>query len=218
MTACIVADTGTRAMLQDDGKPWDGGGEAPLSSGFLSFSFEDRPMDPAAWSCPPAGLYVLPAELYLDLRPEQRPFPVFAYGWTGHMAECFREGALDYLRSPWSLEELSARALRLLRIRFRVDGKVFEFSGRSLEGVTSKVELTEAEYRLGRILGLNLNRPVPRRALALALWGTENHGSRAIDVHVSLLRKKLDLVAPGAGGSILSCRGEGYRLLGEYCG
>ena len=228
MKACVVADPELLVRLQEEAEPRGDGWGHPERRGFLVLELLPRAALAAAWRPPPADLYVLPAPFYLDLPPGARPLPAFAYGWPGLMAECFRQGASDYLRSPWDAEELEARALRLLRVRLRLGPSLLEFSGRrlSLFGGPSAgpvpsgggVELSECEYRLARILVLNLNNPVPRDALAMALWGRPRPGSRAVDVHLSSLRRRLDLLEPGLGRFLLCSRREGYRLVGEYCG
>ena len=221
MKACVVADPGLLEELQEEAKPRGDGCGHPAQRGFLVLEFLPRAATVAPWLPPPSDLYVLPAPFYLDQAPEARPFPAFAYGWPGLMAECFRQGASDYLRSPWDVEELEARALRFLRVRLRLGRSSLEFSGRSLylgEGQAGGLELSEREYRLARILVLNLNKPVPRDALELALWGRPRSGSRAVDVHVSSLRRRLDLLEPGLGRFLVCSRREGYRLVGEYCG
>jgi len=228
MKACVVADPELLEQLQEDTKPRGDGCGHPAQRGFLVLELLPFPSSAARVQLPACDLWVLPAPAYLDMPPDARPFPVFAYGWTGFMAECFRQGASDYLRSPWGLEELEARALRFLRVRLLLGRSILEFSGRRLsapglpEGdppaASRSVELTEREYRIARILALNLNNPVPRDALALALWGKPRSGSRAVDVHVSSLRHRLDLLEPGLGGFLVCSRSEGYRLVGEYCG
>jgi len=228
MKACVVADPELLDQLQEETKPRGDGCGHPAQRGFLVLELLPSSALAGRWQAPVCDLCVLPAPLYLDRSPGARPFPAFAYGWTGFMAECFRQGASDYLRSPWSLEELEARALRFLKVRLLLGGVVLGFSGRrlSLSGLAEGdppsparvVELPECEYRIARILALNLNNPVPRDALALALWGKPRSGSRAVDVHVSALRRRLDLLEPGLGGFIVCSRREGYRLVGEYCG
>lgn len=240
MKACVVADPELLVQLQEEAEPRGDGCGHPEQRGFLVLELLPCAAMAPAWRPPPSDLYVLPAPLYLDRPPDTRPFPVFAYGWPGLMAECFRQGASDYLRSPWNAEELEARALRFLKVRLRLGSSSLEFSGRRLSlgggpsvgpvlsgdfvpsgaiaAPGSGLELSECEYRLARILVLNLNKPVPRDALALALWGRPRSGSRAVDVHVSSLRRRLDLLDPGLGRFLVCSRREGYRLVGEYCG
>lgn len=228
MKACIVADPEVLELLREETRPRGDGCGHPALRGFLVLELLPCAAATGRWQPRPCDLHVLPASFFLDLPSDRRPFPVFAYGWPGHMAECFRQGASDYLRSPWGLAELEARALRFVRIRLRLGQSLLEFRGRrlSMEGAGPRdgacvgrcVELSEGEYRLARILVLNLNNPVPRDALALALWGKPRPESRAVDVHVSSLRRRLDLLEPGLGRFLVCSRGEGYRLVGEYCG
>jgi DNA-binding response OmpR family regulator len=134
------------------------------------------------------------------------------------MAEAFRSGCADYLRSPWSLDEVEARASRFLLLRFSVCDTELIFSGRSIATERESVALTENEYRILRILVLSLNRPVPREAFALALWGEVRPRSRAVDVQISVLRGKLQGLLPAGECPLTFSRGRGYRLEGKCCG
>jgi DNA-binding winged helix-turn-helix (wHTH) protein len=212
MRACIVADPTLGRYLEGEREAW---GNLPGLA--LSFFIMALPEESGGWKAEAADLYVLPAALLLDLG-EALPRPVFAYGPVCHVAECLRCGATDYLRSPWTLEELAARASRLENLRFRLRGSPLALSGRKLSSGPRSLVLSEAESRLARLLALNLDRPVPRAALSLGLWGDDRLGSRAIDVHISCLRKKLEGLSPGSGSCLRACRRQGYRLEGEACG
>jgi DNA-binding winged helix-turn-helix (wHTH) protein len=212
MRACIVADPALGRYLEEEG---EAPGESP--DGSLSFFVLGEAACRGTWKPPRADLYVLPAPLLLDLG-DGAPIPAFAYGPVSLMAELLRGGATDYLRSPWTMEELRARACRLESPRFRLGEGLFKVAAGALASGGRQADLTESECRILRLLAANLGRPVPRSALALSLWGKEVEASRAVDVHVSCLRKKLEALLPGSGQAIEACRGQGYRLVGTACG
>ena len=169
-----------------------------------------------------ADLLVMPVELFLKLSETSLPGPVLAYGSTELMAQAFRAGCLDYLREPWDLAELCARSSRLESLRVHSGRFDLELRRRLLliRGPLVELktlELTVAEERLLRILMLNAGEPVPRPALAFALWDEERGPSRAIDTHISCLRKKLEAAVSGSASLLKSSRGRGYRLLAEAC-
>jgi len=57
---------------------------------------------------------------------------------------------------------------------------------------------------------------VTRRELVERLWGTYHEsGERAVEVHMSNLRKKL-AAAPSASLRLVTLRGVGYRLVGVH--
>lgn len=208
MRICIVADSSRAAIIKEEREP----------EGCLSFFFIERVAEDSKEALPRADLHVLPAHAFLDLKPGERPALAMAYGRPELMAECFRAGCADYLREPWELPELKARALRFMRARLRVGGSVLEIREKLLSCGGKSLELGEEEYLLARILILNLNRCVPRPALEYAAWGSERPGSRALDVQISTLRKKMSTLIPAASGALRACRGSGYRLEGESCG
>jgi hypothetical protein len=222
MRICIAADSSRVESVMEEKGP----------EGFFSFFYVDtgpRGSATAAGgrglrdlarsiSTNKADLCVLPAELFLDMEPAERPPLVMASGPLELMAECFRQGCVDYLREPWETLELRARCLRFFRLRIKVGGVEIEATRGRLSLGQTGVELSEEEYRLMRILVLNLNRPVPRTALDYALWGSEKAGSRALDFHISALRQKLRSLSPDCATALVACRGSGYRLGGVSCG
>ncbi|HOX30873.1 MAG TPA: winged helix-turn-helix domain-containing protein [Spirochaetales bacterium] len=202
-----------RIRLLADGEPYASYPSEKDPSGSFSFCREAGER---------ADLAVMPAEAFLALAPEARPeSPVFAYGPVRLMAAAFAAGCRDYLREPWSLAELRARAERYEVLRFRAGEADFELRERFL-ALSAEPErpakLGEAERKLLRLLILNAGAIVPRRALARELGGQEKEESRVIDVRVARLRGKLDSLATGSGRGIKACRGLGYRLDVDNCG
>lgn len=192
-----------------------------LGSGGLFFF--PAPLPPAGRvpALPDADLHLLPASLYLDIPPSARPRPCLAYGPPGLMAEAFRAGCADYLRDPWGLEELKARAGRFERFSLSLEGRIVQVCHRQLACSGRRVSLGEAEYLAFRTLAWSLNAVVPRSALrpgdgpGQTVAGQE---SRAPDVLVSNLRRKLKTLDPGLPGALRSIRGQGYLLVGDACG
>ena len=178
--------------------------------GSLSFCIEDAKAD----------LDVLPAECFLALAPGHRPdHPVIAYGGIALMSAAFEAGCSDYLRDPWSLTELRARAERFGHLRFTLGTRYFELHRSTLSTTGgAELELGEAESCLLKLLVRNADEAVSRQAISLELWGQEKRGSRAIDVYVGHLRGKLESLDPEAGKKLISCRGLGYRLVTTACG
>lgn len=169
-----------------------------------------------------ADVYVVPIEqIGWLLDGTQRPrtwLPVVAYGGAEALGAAFFAGCSDYLREPWSAEELSFRTARVAHSGSFATawGKV-----RLTEGLAAteygEVELSIHEHRILRVLLMQLGRTVPRQALFYALWGRVGGGSRAVDVHVSSLRRKLAVIAdPRQRNRIIrSARGLGYLIPGE---
>jgi DNA-binding winged helix-turn-helix (wHTH) protein len=144
-----------------------------------------------------------------------RLLPVIAYGHDDYLRISFLSGCSDYLKEPWSLEEMLLRANRVVRKEdFQFSWGKIRVSSQKLHGSDSTEELTFQEAQLLRLLAQNAGEVVTREAFYYTLWGKPTGSSRVIDVYVSRLRRKLR-AAVGLTDSaelIRSARGIGYQL------
>ena len=126
-------------------------------------------------------------------------------------------GADDYVVKPFSLRELTARINAVMR---RVapapdPGRPvavgpLEIDARShrVRVAGQEVALTPKEYALLALLAEDPGALVDRRRMMREVWGTAWYGpSKAIDVHIGGLRRKL-----GDPSLIETVRGAGFRL------
>jgi two-component system response regulator RegX3 len=158
------------------------------------------------------------------LREERSDLPIVVL--TARDAEVERIEGLDigadaYMTKPFSVAELVSRVRSLLRRReldragaVRTVGDVRLDVARHTATVAGKpVLLTRSEFRLVELLASEPGKPFTREALIRHLWDSDFAGDRrAIDVHVSNLRRKLEQ-DPRRPRRLLTVRGVGYKLV-----
>ena len=177
-------------------------------SPFLLRCAEECPVDDHA------DLYVIPAHRIDELA--HRHAPVIGCGPADGLRSAFLGGCADYLREPWTPEELGMRALAVLSRQ--AESRRFSWGTVSFEGCTlvlpsGRLPLTHHESRVLRILLHNRGVPVSREALAYGVRGRpDGAGGRALDMHVASVRRKVRGMEPGCGRLIVSVRGQGYMI------
>jgi len=132
-------------------------------------------------------------------------------------------GADDYVTKPFSVAELVSRVRALLRRRqidrgrggfVRRAGSLEVDVGRHTATLAGQpLQLTRLEFRLLALLASEPGQVFTRDELMRQLWPQRGDSDRrAIDVHVSNLRRKLE-EDPRDPRRLQTVRGAGYRLL-----
>jgi len=139
---------------------------------------------------------------------------------TEDVVKGFRIGANDYVRKPFSMEELIVRIkAQLDRLRIRqnqsdwiaVGNYSFHPTKQLLKFKEQESTLTAREASLLQILAENANQVTDRSLILTQIWGSDDFfNTRSMDVFITKLRKKL-LEDPSI--QILNIRGFGYKLV-----
>ena len=140
----------------------------------------------------------------------------------------FKLGADDFVRKPFSTDELEARIEAALRRpvlqkvaaptdeAVQVVGPLVIDGARHLATVGGEaIQLTPTEFQLLRALADPPNHLHYTKDLAQQVWGEHDPGiGRSLQVHIRRTRSKLGAVQ-GRSPAIVSVRGLGYRLVWE---
>jgi DNA-binding response OmpR family regulator len=157
-----------------------------------------------------------------EIRLENKIIPIIfltAKSQTSDVLEGFNHGGNDYLKKPFSMEELIVRIKSLLNrieIKSNVDAiKIGEYSfnltKQTLENSSEINQLTHREAQLLFYLFEKKNEVLARTFILNKLWGNDDFfTARSMDVFISKLRKKLK---KDPNIQIINIRGFGYKLI-----
>jgi DNA-binding response OmpR family regulator len=143
---------------------------------------------------------------------------------SGHASDVdrlrgFERGADDYVPKPFGYPELRARVAALLRRahgrrgrgRLRVGPLEVDPGSREVRLHGARVELSQKEFALLRMLASDATRVFTKEELLRAVWGYRTLGTtRTLDSHACRLRAKLNVRGEHW---IVNVWGVGYRLV-----
>ncbi len=157
-----------------------------------------------------------------EIREENQDIPIIfltAKSQTEDVVEGFSLGGNDYLKKPFSMEELIVRINALLKRGkdelndgpIKIGNYIFNLKKQTLEIATEIENLTHREAHLLYYLIKNKNQVLERSFILKKLWGDDDFfNARSMDVFITKLRKKLK---NDPAIQILNVRGYGYKLI-----
>jgi len=161
-----------------------------------------------------------------EIRNTNRTTPIIfltAKSQTEDVVRGFNLGGNDYLKKPFSMEELIVRIKALLdknhnniqpdrsKHEYWIGDYQFNSKTQLLYYGGVKRELTHLESALLKLLCENKNRILERKTALLELWGDDTiYNARSMDVFIAKLRRYLK---KDPNVKIINIRGRGFKLI-----
>ncbi|MFK5959279.1 MAG: response regulator transcription factor [Lutibacter sp.] len=157
-----------------------------------------------------------------EIRKENSEIPIIfltAKSQTTDVVEGFNLGGNDYLKKPFSMEELIVRINSLLKRgkselnleAIHIGNYIFNLKKQTLQLNNTVENLTHREAQLLFHLTKNKNQVLERSFILKKLWGDDDFfNARSMDVFITKLRKKLK---NDPAVQIINVRGYGYKLI-----
>ncbi len=141
---------------------------------------------------------------------------------TEDVVKGFSLGGNDYIRKPFSMEELIVRIQNVLRNKNEAPKKIstdsvlmgkykFHLNRQTLNDGKDERKLSYRESELLKLLYINRERIIDRKDILNLLWGNDNFfNSRNLDVYITKLRRYLK---GDPALEIITIKGIGYRFV-----
>lgn len=160
-----------------------------------------------------------------EIRERDQEVPIIflsAKSQTADVVNGFKMGGNDYIRKPFSVEELIVRIDNVLRKKavpaeeaeeVKIGQYTFNIKRQALSHPDETRKLSYRESELLRLLYENRDKIVERSEILILLWGSDSFfNSRNLDVYITKLRNYLK---HDPSIEIITIKGIGYRFVCE---
>ncbi|MBK7214985.1 MAG: response regulator transcription factor [Bacteroidales bacterium] len=159
-----------------------------------------------------------------EIRAESQSMPIIfltALSETEDLVKGFEAGGTDYIKKPFSMEELIIRIKNQLNLSERLrtnassDKKLGKFmlstSRYELITPTTTHKLSSREMEIASLLTETTNKVIDRRDILMKVWGDDSFfNSRTLDVYIRKLRS---LFAEDPQIELITLKGKGYLFM-----
>jgi len=158
-----------------------------------------------------------------EIRDRDTQVPIIflsAKSQTSDVVNGFKTGANDYIRKPFSIEELIVRIENVLKRKtpaseepeeVQIGNYTFNMRRQSLNHSSEQRKLSYRESELLKLLYENRDKIVERSEILTLLWGSDSFfNSRNLDVYITKLRGYLK---QDRSIEIITIKGIGYRFV-----
>ncbi len=161
-----------------------------------------------------------------SLDPQQPVIFLTAKNQMEDLVQGFQSGGNDYIKKPFSMEELIIRINNLLQLTqqqhptkavketFQLGVYIFDPNKYLLQSDKENRNLSHREAELLKILAENTNQAVQRKEILKRIWGDDSFfNSRNLDVYITKLRSYLK---EDPNVQIITLKGVGYRFVIDH--
>jgi two-component system response regulator VicR len=160
--------------------------------------------------------------LVIEIRKKNNMLPILfltARVLTEDVIKGFEIGGNDYMKKPYSIEELIIRIKELVKRNkisnplntYQIGKYIFNYTKMEITFNDQKISLTHRENEIIKRLYLKANEIVNRKEILMDLWGDDTYyNGRSLDVFMTKIRKNF---SEDSSIAIKNIRGVGYKLI-----
>ena len=162
------------------------------------------------------------AEEIKSLDPDMPIIFLSAKNQTEDVLKGFQSGGNDYIKKPFSMEELIIRINNLLQLgsskyennrtkALKLGDFIFDYDEFLLSHLGKSIKLSYKENELLHLLSHNINRKIERKSILIKIWGDDSYyNSRNLDVYIRKLRV---IFEKDPKIKLQTLRGVGYQFI-----